>query len=655
MSENNVPHEPIPKAFTEWLEPSPSANDLMSQFIALNPEAVLEDLGTFDSIEGKYDLLPDQDEVVSHLDDVAETDEILGALTATNSTMLTPRKYQQTGINWLFSHRRAALLDDPGLGKTLQAAEAAISPTLIIAPSHLTHQWWAFLHTQFPDQMAVVADGPTKERLMVCQAAVAMHIPWLIINKEMCQVETPTTRANKLRKAKQTQRQQDYLFSTGAADSDIPEVRDQVARAMEARGPRILTDYIKILRGNFNTIIIDEAHHFKTRTSKQAHGAHILATTPRPAAQELVALYRAAYPNGAAEDIQPPTPFSVPSQSDADSQEIPVEFDVPSNDLIDDLSERQAAREGKKTVKSIDIKKLPNVYLLTATPVKRESDDWYMLMHLLDPSRFKSYHNFTRDYCVTDYGNSWRASVYGAQANLKDLVSEYAIRRVYEDPEVEIELPDIIPVDPIVVVPSGRVSELIRLSTATYRDFAPDVLAEMPITSATKLVTSLRAINATDENKVAALKEELENLPIDRPALIYVWYKSTAGFLLHQVGRDKAEIISGEDNAKVRTARVEAAFKSGKHVIATIASLSEGVNISEYVDNVFFYEEEYSYGTMYQALSRLRRFTPGQEHRIKRIIYFHLKDTIDEAIHRTWMRREKSALDVLKHLGRGHA
>lgn len=58
---------------------------------------------------------------------------------------LTPDPYQQEGIDWLASRRRAMLADEPGLGKTLQAIRAMdrlpVLSVLIVCPASLVTHW----------------------------------------------------------------------------------------------------------------------------------------------------------------------------------------------------------------------------------------------------------------------------------------------------------------------------------------------------------------------------------------------------------------------------------------------------------------------------------------------------------------------------------
>lgn len=65
--------------------------------------------------------------------------------------VLTPRPYQAEDTQFLLDKQRAALHHDPGIGKTLIAAQAAVEglPALVVAPNYLTAQWEDFLNEQY--------------------------------------------------------------------------------------------------------------------------------------------------------------------------------------------------------------------------------------------------------------------------------------------------------------------------------------------------------------------------------------------------------------------------------------------------------------------------------------------------------------------------
>lgn len=95
--------------------------------------------------------------------------------------MLVSRPYQQVGIDWLRTKRRALLADKPGLGKTLQAAEAADLPVLVACPTYLVDQWAAFLHNQYPTTTIATAKGAAWSRYRALNKTAS----WTICNTEM--------------------------------------------------------------------------------------------------------------------------------------------------------------------------------------------------------------------------------------------------------------------------------------------------------------------------------------------------------------------------------------------------------------------------------------------------------------------------------------
>lgn len=99
-------------------------------------------------------------------------------------TMLL-REYQQTGVDFLYDTKRGIIADAPGLGKTLQAAEAAVHPTVISAPAHLADQWADFLREQYPTEpVSVAAYGGPLERKKAIEEWTT-HRAWLIVNHDM--------------------------------------------------------------------------------------------------------------------------------------------------------------------------------------------------------------------------------------------------------------------------------------------------------------------------------------------------------------------------------------------------------------------------------------------------------------------------------------
>jgi superfamily II DNA or RNA helicase len=428
--------------------------------------------------------------------------------------VLTPRPYQQEGIDFLRETRRAMLLDAAGLGKTLQAAMAAETPCLICAPTYLTEQWAEFLENQFPGSRVSLCDGDQIMR----QAGLLVKADWYIINHDML--------------------------------------------------PRYTMPYVK-------TVIIDESHHFKNRNAKRAK-----------AAEELV--YR-------------------------------------------------------PTVK--------NVYLLTATPIKRETDDLYMQLRLLDRGQFSSYWRFVDQYCKSfDYG--YGSKVYGskATAELRSRLTKWAMGRTYK--EVGLYLPELIP-----NVVKVSMDDAFRNAYREMKVWGLAQLAEaggylkVSETQAKNIINALRRMTAAYLPKtktIQGLVEDAYDEAPDRPIVTFTWFRETAQALGEAL--DAREVITGEMLAIERTRRAKG-VKSGA-VVATLASLSEGVDLS-HSRTVVFAEEDYTPGAMNQAVWRVQRWSKSESPEPVVAYYVHVKDSIDEIIHNIQVRRGGTARDVLSLALRG--
>jgi len=102
---------------------------------------------------------------------------------AVRAVSMEPRVYQIDGIEWLREHKRGILGDAPGLGKTFQAIEAAVGPTIVTAPLTLTKQWADFINEQYPnDKVVIASQGDVLERT---QALETPSWDWMIVNHDM--------------------------------------------------------------------------------------------------------------------------------------------------------------------------------------------------------------------------------------------------------------------------------------------------------------------------------------------------------------------------------------------------------------------------------------------------------------------------------------
>lgn len=430
------------------------------------------------------------------------------------------RPYQQGGIDFLRVKQRAIITDEPGLGKTLQATEAAkdFRSILVSCPTYLMDQWFDWIHEQYPNDSIALASGTRSQR----ERALSIPAKWKIVNHEMFRSYLPS----------------------------IPHV---------------------------DCLIIDEMHHVRNKDAKQS---------------KYIFLY--ANPN-----------------SHATTQ----------------------------TTHQLNTLPIPNIYGLTATPVVKEPDDFFMQLRILDPLTFSSYNQFVYDYCLfTD-------SMYGMQIIglrnknkfKREVLDNYVIGRSYED--VGIQLPALVQSFRRVRLTDDNRTMYDRIRDYYHYAFEdPDGSGDtinFNFDNALSVMHALRTITSCAVEKrdlTALLAEDLPNYAL------FTWYKPAAAYLAEKLG---ATLLNGDVPVNERTAQARSSTK----IVATISSLSEGVDLS-HIRNCIFFEEWYTYGVMHQTLSRLRRFRPDGSEEPVNVYYCHADKTIDQGIHEVSRRRTATANDI---------
>lgn len=103
----------------------------------------------------------------------------------TRAATLTLRPYQEVGVRFLKGGtQRRVLTDAPGLGKTLQAAEAAVLPCVITCPLYLTEHWVEFLRNEYPNDPVHVASYGDIVKRSAATHAFANEGGWCIVNHD---------------------------------------------------------------------------------------------------------------------------------------------------------------------------------------------------------------------------------------------------------------------------------------------------------------------------------------------------------------------------------------------------------------------------------------------------------------------------------------
>lgn len=269
------------------------------------------------------------------------------------------------------------------------------------------------------------------------------------------------------------------------------------------------------------------------------------------------------------------------------------------------------------------------VYLLTATPQYKGPDDLYMLMRIIDAKNFRSYHTFVSEFLRVGTGGGFSTKIVGVKSHaaMRDLLSFHGIGRTYED--VKIELPELIR-NNIPIKATDEFMETYNRIKATF------VYNEKDINSLMEAMHILRRITA--QVKLERMLEILLETGEEPEGIIFTYYTDTAKAISTLL--DIPCITGAMDaNERKETAQLH------KLVVANIAAMSEGVDLS-HVSNVVFFEETYVPGQIYQALSRVRRMRTNMAP--VRASFVYVKDTLDEIVHEASNRRYADIKQIMR-------
>lgn len=305
----------------------------------------------------------------------------------------------------------------------------------------------------------------------------------------------------------------------------------------------------------------------------------------------------------------------------------------------------------------------PHVILLSATPIVREANDLYMQLRICDPHTFHRQDVFMNTYCWFNYG-SWGYTDVMLRKGAAEQLKPWMWGRTYKD--IGLELPPVIQYTELATLTQPR-----RKAYDDMRNYWYIQLSTEGVTanSSMEAMHMLRHLTACPE-KAAPLTQYMQDDP--GPYLVACFYRASASFLANQIRQSNPSltvtIITGETPATERRELVIAASKQPSSVVvATIPSISEGVDLS-HCNTVYFFEEDYTPGKMYQFLSRVRRhrnetpdsgavvitednklhLEPSENERPIIVRYFHAEKTIDQRIHAVQSNRAANAKDIIK-------
>lgn len=297
--------------------------------------------------------------------------------------------------------------------------------------------------------------------------------------------------------------------------------------------------------------------------------------------------------------------------------------------------------------------RIERVYELTASPIKREVDDLFMQLRILQPDVFSSYWRFVNQFCVVEDGY-FGTQILGVKKSmlpdLHALLDICALGRDYED--VGRSLPPVIEKYVYVDLPY-EVKKLYKNLVSNWRaEIEASEREGVEFTNYMEIMHSLRQL-ITGVLKADTIKQLYEDIEAqtqldgleDRfsKTTIASWYKNTARALAKVV----PDCVALDGDVEVRERRKLAL--NSRNVSATISSLGEGIDLSTH-RNLIFAEEDWTPGTNYQMLSRvLRERNNGEDNSEPVIVYYvHCRGTIDEQIHKLSKGRGNTAKQVIR-------
>lgn len=321
----------------------------------------------------------------------------------------------------------------------------------------------------------------------------------------------------------------------------------------------------------------------------------------------------------------------------------------PALTFVIDEAHRIRGRAARQSRGAFDLTRaVPFVYQLTGSPIFRVVDDLFAQLRIMDEITFRSYDWFVSQFCVGAQGYGGRPTGARNIKALTRMTSKWARLRTYDElAEQGVILPEVIP-------PNGRIVR-VPMTKETRKRYEmvqedkrnPDETSSWdgsnePYMYAVQVLHKLRQETANAKEKLDALSEVIDDVRFapdgsKRGICIFTWFRNTAERVGKQTG---AKVIHGEmlPGERRRVAQ------SNDLIVANLAALSEGVDLS-HCRVVIFFEEDYSPGYEFQALRRVLR--ASSDHRPILLVYIHLADSVDEVVHYASVHRINDARTIM--------
>lgn len=328
--------------------------------------------------------------------------------------------------------------------------------------------------------------------------------------------------------------------------------------------------------------------------------------------------------------------------------------------IIDEGHMLRSHRAKRSQIAARLLKHTPYIFLLTATPQMTDADDYYQLLHILDPKQFSSYYRFLDDHLRTTK-LAYKIAVNGVRnpTEFATMLRRYMLRRTYVD--IGRDLPPIMPTTYLDFDLTDEERTRYRQLKNEYRSTLIDAdgaltttttttTTTIPLSSAGEVLHQLRTLTAAQKPQIIETLLRQEAQYPQPKYIIFTWYKETARAIANHLSATLAPhsplTITGDTPADERAH----AAKHASHIVATIASMSVGIDLSDH-KLLIFAEESYEPGTMNQAITRVHRDTKNPLP--IRPYVLRARKSVDMAVHKAQFRRGATVKQIMDEITDG--
>lgn len=301
-----------------------------------------------------------------------------------------------------------------------------------------------------------------------------------------------------------------------------------------------------------------------------------------------------------------------------------------------------------KAVKGL-ARNIPNVILLTGTPVLSRPIEIFNTLNIIDPRVWNNYYQFAVRYCQGHQGY-WGFEAKGA-SNLEELkgrISKYFLRRTKEEvlkelpPKNRIEIPIDLPDEERKQYELVE-SDLVRYMKMYKKDKTDKEIAKSLRGEKLVKLNLLREINAM--GKIPTVKEMIDNI-IESGEKVLVFSSFNAPLKeLEEWYAEKAVLILGDTPVEDRGQAVKSFQESPEIQIFLGGTRSAGVGITlTAASNVIFLDLPWNPADLEQSENRAHR--PGATYESLNIYHVISHDTIDGFMQKL-IRRKQSIIDQI--------